>query len=209
MTEAYRPALRLPLCSSPCMDIESLCFVEFWCWYLFRQQAKTTKKIVLRLQCQACKHVSQHAIKVISHATLFLTVIFLPCHFKCSNVFWYCQWFTEVQALWDWRRQEGKGNISVLRASLCSFRKILRCVLFLELIRHCGIILFDLFCSRLCCDEVWSRCGKIDYDVNQHLLHDEMDPVISWVRASKGKIAVVVWKVPANLESAKPFKSAC
>jgi large subunit ribosomal protein L44e len=27
-------------------------------------QAKTTKKIVLRLQCQACKHVTQHPIKV-------------------------------------------------------------------------------------------------------------------------------------------------
>lgn len=27
-------------------------------------QAKTTKKIVLRLQCQGCKHVSQHPIKV-------------------------------------------------------------------------------------------------------------------------------------------------
>ncbi|KAF1890569.1 hypothetical protein Lal_00041374, partial [Lupinus albus] len=26
--------------------------------------AKTTKKIVLRLQCQGCKHVSQRAIKV-------------------------------------------------------------------------------------------------------------------------------------------------
>ncbi|MFQ6637278.1 hypothetical protein Gotur_014628, partial [Gossypium turneri] len=26
--------------------------------------AKTTKKIVLRLQCQGCKHVSQHPIKV-------------------------------------------------------------------------------------------------------------------------------------------------
>ena len=28
-------------------------------------QAKTTKKIVLRLQCQSCKHVTQHAIKVL------------------------------------------------------------------------------------------------------------------------------------------------
>lgn len=27
-------------------------------------QAKTTKKIVLRLQCQSCRQVSQHPIKV-------------------------------------------------------------------------------------------------------------------------------------------------
>ncbi|KAJ4718844.1 60S ribosomal protein L44 [Melia azedarach] len=30
-------------------------------------QAKTTKKIVLRLQCQGCKHVSQHPIKRCKH----------------------------------------------------------------------------------------------------------------------------------------------
>ncbi|MFQ6630021.1 hypothetical protein Gotur_023499 [Gossypium turneri] len=29
--------------------------------------AKTTKKIVLRLQCQGCKHVSQHPIKRCKH----------------------------------------------------------------------------------------------------------------------------------------------
>ncbi|KAK1274515.1 60S ribosomal protein L44 [Acorus gramineus] len=29
--------------------------------------AKTTKKIVLRLQCQSCKHVSQHPIKRCKH----------------------------------------------------------------------------------------------------------------------------------------------
>ncbi|KAE9595088.1 putative ribosomal protein L44e [Lupinus albus] len=29
--------------------------------------AKTTKKIVLRLQCQGCKHVSQRAIKRCKH----------------------------------------------------------------------------------------------------------------------------------------------
>lgn len=32
-----------------------------WCRHV---QAKTTKKIVLRLQCQSCKHVTQHPIKV-------------------------------------------------------------------------------------------------------------------------------------------------
>ncbi|KAJ6305300.1 hypothetical protein OIU78_020771 [Salix suchowensis] len=34
---------------------------------VFHKKAKTTKKIVLRLQCQACKHVSQHAIKRCKH----------------------------------------------------------------------------------------------------------------------------------------------
>ena len=31
-------------------------------------EAKTTKKIVLKLQCQSCKHYSQHAIKVLYHS---------------------------------------------------------------------------------------------------------------------------------------------
>ncbi|KAJ3680235.1 hypothetical protein LUZ60_016513 [Juncus effusus] len=31
---------------------------------VFHKKAKTTKKIVLKLQCQSCKHYSQHAIKV-------------------------------------------------------------------------------------------------------------------------------------------------
>ena len=30
-------------------------------------EAKTTKKIVLKLQCQSCNHYSQHPIKVLSH----------------------------------------------------------------------------------------------------------------------------------------------
>ncbi|KAJ6907892.1 hypothetical protein NC651_018359 [Populus alba x Populus x berolinensis] len=34
---------------------------------VFHKKAKTTKKIVLRLQCQACKHVSQHPIKRCKH----------------------------------------------------------------------------------------------------------------------------------------------
>lgn len=34
---------------------------------VFHKKAKTTKKIVLRLQCQSCKHVSQHAIKRCKH----------------------------------------------------------------------------------------------------------------------------------------------
>ncbi|KAG5564394.1 hypothetical protein RHGRI_000553 [Rhododendron griersonianum] len=35
--------------------------------FMLRIIAKTTKKIVLRLQCQGCKHVSQHPIKRCKH----------------------------------------------------------------------------------------------------------------------------------------------
>ncbi|GER28935.1 60S ribosomal protein L44 [Striga asiatica] len=38
---------------------------------VFHKKAKTTKKIVLRLQCQGCKHVSQHPIKVCLFYFLF------------------------------------------------------------------------------------------------------------------------------------------
>jgi len=34
---------------------------------VFHKKAKTTKKIVLRLSCQSCKAVSQHAIKRCKH----------------------------------------------------------------------------------------------------------------------------------------------
>ncbi|KAF3552531.1 hypothetical protein DY000_02004862, partial [Brassica cretica] len=34
---------------------------------VFHKKAKTTKKIVLRLQCQTCKHFSQHSIKRCKH----------------------------------------------------------------------------------------------------------------------------------------------
>lgn len=34
---------------------------------VFHKKAKTTKKIVLRLQCSVCKKTSQHTIKVSSH----------------------------------------------------------------------------------------------------------------------------------------------
>ncbi|GJN32505.1 hypothetical protein PR202_gb21019 [Eleusine coracana subsp. coracana] len=34
---------------------------------VFHKKAKTTKKIVLKLQCQSCKHYSQHAIKRCKH----------------------------------------------------------------------------------------------------------------------------------------------
>ncbi|KAK7847271.1 large ribosomal subunit protein eL42 [Quercus suber] len=34
---------------------------------VFHKKAKTTKKIVLRLQCQSCKHMSQHPIKRCKH----------------------------------------------------------------------------------------------------------------------------------------------
>ena len=48
------------------------------------KQAKTTKKIVLRLQCQGCKHVSQHSIKVI-----FLQSSLFTCFCFC---FWHLCW---------------------------------------------------------------------------------------------------------------------
>ncbi|KAK3127195.1 hypothetical protein QOZ80_7AG0569660 [Eleusine coracana subsp. coracana] len=34
---------------------------------VFHKKAKTTKKIVLKLQCQSCKHYFQHAIKRCKH----------------------------------------------------------------------------------------------------------------------------------------------
>ncbi|KAG6555824.1 hypothetical protein Mapa_002464 [Marchantia paleacea] len=34
---------------------------------VFHKKAKTTKKIVLKLQCQSCKHVTQHPIKRCKH----------------------------------------------------------------------------------------------------------------------------------------------
>ncbi|CAI5500863.1 unnamed protein product, partial [Closterium sp. Naga37s-1] len=35
---------------------------------VFHKKAKTTKKIVLRLQCQSCKHMHQTPIKVTARA---------------------------------------------------------------------------------------------------------------------------------------------
>ncbi|KAF7073837.1 hypothetical protein CFC21_078767, partial [Triticum aestivum] len=49
---------------------------------VFHKKAKTTKKIVLKLQCQSCKHYSQRAIKVLtSH------LICHPISLLCSVVF--------------------------------------------------------------------------------------------------------------------------
>ncbi|XP_059593716.1 uncharacterized protein LOC100259458 isoform X1 [Vitis vinifera] len=45
---------------------------------VFHKKAKTTKKIVLRLQCQGCKHVSQHPIKV-SVLTIDYFFLLLVC----------------------------------------------------------------------------------------------------------------------------------
>lgn len=45
-------------------------------WNSWISQAKTTKKIVLRLQCQGCKHVSQHPIKVRMQSILFFFFFF-------------------------------------------------------------------------------------------------------------------------------------
>ncbi|KAF7143622.1 hypothetical protein RHSIM_Rhsim05G0149600 [Rhododendron simsii] len=44
---------------------------------VFHKKAKTTKKIVLRLQCQGCKHVSQHPIKVNSSTYRPLSCVLL------------------------------------------------------------------------------------------------------------------------------------
>ncbi|EOA15640.1 hypothetical protein CARUB_v10005895mg [Capsella rubella] len=41
---------------------------------VFHKKAKTTKKIVLRLQCQSCKHFSQRPIKVMMSETFFIFV---------------------------------------------------------------------------------------------------------------------------------------
>ncbi|CAD6225813.1 unnamed protein product [Miscanthus lutarioriparius] len=46
---------------------------------VFHKKAKTTKKIVLKLQCQSCKHYSQHAIKVLTT---------MLCYFVSSSVFY-------------------------------------------------------------------------------------------------------------------------
>ncbi|ERN04210.1 hypothetical protein AMTR_s00077p00123980 [Amborella trichopoda] len=45
---------------------------------VFHKKAKTTKKIVLRLQCQSCKHVSQHPIKF-SEGTRLTSLCYLLC----------------------------------------------------------------------------------------------------------------------------------
>ncbi|MBA0626625.1 hypothetical protein Goshw_016728, partial [Gossypium schwendimanii] len=66
---------------------------------VFHKKAKTTKKIVLRLQCQGCKHVSQHPIKVGAPETPF---VFLCSRFPMfDELIFGCLLpvFAEVQAL--------------------------------------------------------------------------------------------------------------
>jgi hypothetical protein len=85
------------------------------CIYTF--QAKTTKKIVLKLQCQSCKHYSQHAIKVLSwfsRAKLAAEQSISPLVIAHSLL---TPCVTEMQAFWDWWRQEGQGHISFLSFS--------------------------------------------------------------------------------------------
>ncbi|XP_042406177.1 uncharacterized protein LOC121996312 isoform X1 [Zingiber officinale] len=73
-------------------------------------QAKTTKKIVLTLQCQSCKHYSRHPIKRCKHfeiggdkkgkgTSLFLFVFF-P-NFRSSN-YMLCGTASEPQEC-DWK----------------------------------------------------------------------------------------------------------
>ena len=47
---------------------------------VFHKKAKTTKKIALRLQCQVCKAVHLHPIKV----RMALALATLPCHICLS-----------------------------------------------------------------------------------------------------------------------------
>ena len=49
---------------------------------VFHKKAKTTKKIVLRLQCQVCKATHMHPIKVFAKTSLFIA-LFFPCHKGC------------------------------------------------------------------------------------------------------------------------------
>lgn len=92
---------------------------------------------MLRLQCQGCKHVSQHPIKVcipriyLIHQCLYADLI--PTNllgqnwnfghplinFLLVNVLSFVN--AEMQAFWDWWRQEGKGNFSFLDALTLSF----------------------------------------------------------------------------------------
>ncbi|KAL8547062.1 hypothetical protein ACS0TY_006696 [Phlomoides rotata] len=67
---------------------------------VFHKKAKTTKKIVLRLQCQGCKHVSQHAIKVGILVRIFVLIypVFILNGFRNHHL------FAEVQAFRDWWR---------------------------------------------------------------------------------------------------------
>uniref|UniRef100_A0A453SVQ4 Uncharacterized protein n=1 Tax=Aegilops tauschii subsp. strangulata TaxID=200361 RepID=A0A453SVQ4_AEGTS len=53
------------------------CFFASGCLFFFLFQAKTTKKIVLKLQCQSCKHYSQRAIKV---PASLLSALPFPCY---------------------------------------------------------------------------------------------------------------------------------
>jgi len=59
-------------------------------------EAKTTKKIVLKLQCQSCNHYSQHPIKVLSHFSyaklnqvchhlFYLNLSWLPVSQRCKH----------------------------------------------------------------------------------------------------------------------------
>ncbi|KAK4790270.1 hypothetical protein SAY86_017574 [Trapa natans] len=73
---------------------------------VFHKKAKTTKKIVLRLQCQSCKHVSQHPIKVsgsnpipssVSWNEVFASIIFTDVMVQYYNVKRSCR--AEMQTL--------------------------------------------------------------------------------------------------------------
>ncbi|KAK8459349.1 hypothetical protein SEVIR_2G127800v4 [Setaria viridis] len=79
---------------------------------VFHKKAKTTKKIVLKLQCQSCKHYSQHPIKVFLpplYCRFFVLFLYQCFSFSDTKIA-----TSEVQALRDRWRQEGQGNLSLL-----------------------------------------------------------------------------------------------
>ncbi|KAG8080729.1 hypothetical protein GUJ93_ZPchr0007g5290 [Zizania palustris] len=85
---------------------------------VFHKKAKTTKKIVLKLQCQSCKHYSQHAIKVCCSYQHLFYILWL--HSPIAILLFTCispsvaTLLAEVQALRNRGRQEGQGNLTLL-----------------------------------------------------------------------------------------------
>lgn len=69
-----------------------LCIICIMLINSYAKQAKTTKKIVLRLQCQGCKHVSQHAIKV---RCIWIFLLFSSFGFYLLHLCWWL-----VSSLW-------------------------------------------------------------------------------------------------------------
>ena len=85
---------------------------------VFHKKAKTTKKIVLNLQCQQCKTRHMHAIKVrISLSRRFLFRVPVRC--RCSRRLTRSVFPAALQTFRDWRREEDQGR--TLRLSFCGY----------------------------------------------------------------------------------------